>query len=167
MRLGRVHNTDRVSKARQESRQSQPVDPCGFHDDKHVIGLGSRPEKSLMQRREPFGSLFNDNGFAWLLLWSLPGNGRGKSCNIHADEKLILNNLFTCLHGPLLSYARLDGIVRSWQAVIYAHDTWSEPHDTVQVTAVPRMAGITLSHAINVASGKTISLPSWNTVPII
>lgn len=37
------------------------------------------------------------------------------------------------------------------------------PLDTVQASAMMRVVGITLRHAIGVASGKSISLPLWNT----
>jgi len=38
------------------------------------------------------------------------------------------------------------------QASLCAHDTWSKPRDTVQILAVPSVAGITLSSAVHAAS---------------
>ncbi len=117
-----------------------------------------------MENAETIWRLFNSEGLAWLLLWGLPSSGGGLCGDIDTNKELVGSVTGSTRHGLFLSVYFSFGYRGFRQAFIRAHDTWSEPLDTVQTCAVPRVAGIILSYAISVARTETISLPLWNTV---
>lgn len=89
VRLGSLDHADRVVKACQKGRESQPIASSRFHDHQDLSGRSFDLRQALMQEGKTFRGLFDRDRLARLLMGGLPGDSGGGGGNVNSDKELI------------------------------------------------------------------------------